>query len=213
VRADLLRTLGLDPGRLRRIYNGVKPLPASAAPPNFDAPYLLCVGSLQPHKNLARLIAAWRAVKAEFPGLELRVVGRPQPRFARDAALPALLATPGVKVLGYLDDRALADAYRGATLFCYPSLDEGFGLPLLEAMSLGTPVLTSNISCLPEIAGGNAIFVDPLSEESLAAGIREALKMPENALAERIARAREWAARFTWETAAREYLALYEDLA
>jgi glycosyltransferase involved in cell wall biosynthesis len=80
-------------------------------------------------------------------------------------------------------------------------------------MSLGTPVLTSNVSCLPEIAGGNAIFVDPLSEESLAAGIREALRMPENARTERIARAREWAARFTWETAAREYLALYEELA
>jgi glycosyltransferase involved in cell wall biosynthesis len=213
VRDDLLRTLGLDPARLRRIYNGVRPLPASATAPNSDAAYLLCVGSLQPHKNLARLIAAWRLVKAEFPGLELRVVGRPQPRFARDAALPELLATPGVKVLGYLDESALADAYRGAALFCYPSLDEGFGLPLLEAMSLGTPVLTSNVSCLPEIAGGNAIFVDPLSEESLAAGIREALRMPENARTERIARAREWAARFTWETAAREYLALYEELA
>jgi glycosyltransferase involved in cell wall biosynthesis len=213
VRADLLRTLGLDPGRVRRIYNGVKPLPVSAAPPSSDAPYLLCVGSLQPHKNLARLIAAWRAVKAEFPGLELRVVGRPQPRFARDSALPELLATPGVKVLGYLDERALADAYRGAALFCYPSLDEGFGLPLLEAMSLGAPVLTSNVSCLPEIAGGNAIFVDPLSEESLAAGIREALQMAAGVREERVARARGWAASFTWETAGREYLALYEELA
>lgn len=213
VRADAERTLGLEPRRLRRIYNGVKPLPASDTAPPVGVPYLLCVGSLQPHKNLARLIAAFREVRRDFPGLELRVVGRPQPRFAKDAALPGLLATPGVKILGYLDERALAAAYRAATLFCYPSLEEGFGLPLLEAMSAGAPVLTSSVSCLPEIAGGHAVFVDPLSVESIAGGMRAALRVPPDERAKRIAHAREWAARFSWNAAALEYLALYEELA
>jgi glycosyltransferase involved in cell wall biosynthesis len=213
VRNDAERSLGLDPVRLRRIYNGVKPLPEAGAGTHGGTPYLLCVGSLQPHKNLARLVAAFREVRCDFPELELHVVGRPQPRFARDSALPGLLATPGVKVLGYLDEAALADAYRHAALFCYPSLEEGFGLPLLEAMSAGTLTLTSRASCLPEIAGGHAILVDPLSVESIAAGVREALRMPNIEKEARLARAREWAARFSWEVAAREYLALYEELA
>jgi glycosyltransferase involved in cell wall biosynthesis len=212
VRADALRTLHLRPERVVRIYNGVKPLALSATPVPPAAPYLLCVGSLQPHKNLARLIRAYRLVQAELPELELHVVGRPQPRFAEAPELPALLETPGVKILGYLSEQQLGDAYRAAALFCYPSLEEGFGLPLLEAMTAGTLALTSNASCLPEIAGGHAILVDPLSVESLAAGIREALRIPPAARAIRLAAARAWAARFSWQAAAREYLAIYEEL-
>jgi glycosyltransferase involved in cell wall biosynthesis len=210
--ADTKRTLGISDTALRRIYNGVKPLSLSPEPPPVERPYLLCVGSLQPHKNLARLIRAYRLVQAEFSELELRVVGRPQPRFAANPELPGLLETPGVKVLGYLTERELGDAYRGAELFCYPSFEEGFGLPLLEAMTAGTLTLTSNASCLPEIAGGHSALVDPKSDESLAAGIRSVLKLPPAERAERIAKGREWAAKFSWQNAARDYLALYREL-
>ncbi len=213
VERDAARTLRLPVDRLRRVYNGVKPLALSPGPVPPGPRYLLCVGSLQPHKNLARLIRAFQAVRDEFPGLELHVVGRPQPRFSGDPALPGLLASPGVRILGYLSEQELGDAYRAAALFCYPSLEEGFGLPLLEAMTAGTLTLTSNASCLPEIAGGHSILVDPLSVESLAEGLRAGLRLNETERAARLAPAREWAACFTWAAAAEAYLALYDELA
>jgi Glycosyltransferase len=209
---DARRTLRIPPERLRRVYNGAKPLELSPDPPAVPAPYLLCVGSLQPHKNLARLIEAYRLLKPGFPSLELHVVGRPQAGFSSDPRLPDLLATPGVRILGYLSERELGDAYRGAKLFCYPSMEEGFGLPLIEGMAAGTLTLTSNASCLPEIAGGHSILVDPRSVESIAGGIRMALEMPDGERARRLEEAREWSARFSWQTAAREYLAIYEEL-
>jgi glycosyltransferase involved in cell wall biosynthesis len=209
---DARRTLGFKEPQLRRIYNGVKPLSLSPEPIIPERPYLLCVGSLQPHKNLSRLIQAYRQVKAGIPDLELRVVGRPQPRFAKDPALPDLLETPGVKILGYLSERELGDAYRGAALFCYPSFEEGFGLPLLEAMTAGTLALTSDASCLPEIAGGHATLIDPGSVESIASGIRHALSLSPSERADRVARSRQWAATFSWQSAAREYLRLYREL-
>lgn len=209
---DTRRTLRIPPQRLRRVYNGAKPLALSAEPPAVTAPYILCVGSLQPHKNLPRLIEAYRVLKAHFPALELHVVGRPQAGFSSDPRLPDLLATPGVRILGYLSEQELGDAYRGAELFCYPSMEEGFGLPLIEGMNAGTLTLTSNASCLPEIAGGHSILVDPRSVESIANGIRMALEMPVEERSRRLEAAREWAARFSWQAAAREYLAIYEEL-
>lgn len=209
---DTRRSLRIRPDRLRRIYNGAKPLALSDEPPPVDMPYILCVGSLQPHKNLPRLIEAYRIVKSTFPDLELRIVGRPQAGFSADPRLPGLLATPGVRILGYLSEQELGDAYRGAELFCYPSMEEGFGLPLIEAMTAGTLTLTSDASCLPEIAGGHSLLIDPRSVDSIAAGIRHALEMPGDERTRRLVEAREWAARFTWKSAAREYLAIYEEL-
>ncbi len=212
VRDDVQRTFRAPDAAMRMVYNGVKPLALSPGPPAPDKPYLLCVGSLQPHKNLARLIRAYRLVKADYPDLELHVVGRPQPRFAANPELPALLGTPGVRVLGYLSEQQLGDAYRGAELFCYPSLEEGFGLPLLEAMTAGTLTLTSDASCLPEIAGGHSALVDPASDESVAEGIRRVLGLTPEQRAECVANGREWAAKFTWQAAARDYLAIYREL-
>lgn len=205
--------LGIAEPKLRMIYNGVKPLKSSAVAKSGGGRRLLCVGSLQPHKNLPRLIRAFQRLQAEFPDLELHVVGRPQPRFARDPELPRLLESRGIKLLGYLSEEALADAYVHSAVFCYPSLEEGFGLPILEAMSAGTLVVTSNLSCLPEIAGGKAFLVDPFSVEAIADGLRRALALDQSKRASMVADGRDWAQRFSWQRAADEYLKIYSELA
>ena len=205
--------LAIPGENLRMVYNGVKPLRSNDGKMPAGGRRLLCVGSLQPHKNLCRMIRAFQQLRLEFTDLELHVVGRPQPRFAKDPELPCLLESPGVKVLGYLSEEALADAYRNSAVFCYPSLEEGFGLPILEAMSVGAIVVTSEVSCLPEIAGGRAILVDPFSVEAIAGGVRRALALDATTRAERVAKGRDWARQFTWQRAAEAYLKIYSELA
>jgi glycosyltransferase involved in cell wall biosynthesis len=210
VEKQIAETLKIPASRLRMVHNGVKTLaaPASAGPP----PYVLCVGSLQPHKNLARIIRAFQQARANHPALELRIVGRPQSQFTADPDLPGLLESPGVRTLGYLSDAELAAAYRDAAVFCYPSIEEGFGLPMLEAMTLGAPVITSNTSCLPEIGGDAALYVDPFSVEEIAGRIREALAWTPARREAVIARGYARAAEFSWKAAASKYLAIYHEL-
>ncbi len=140
VRDQTAEILHVPDSRLSMIYNGVKALTATAP---REGSYLFGAGSLQPHKNLVRLIRAFLLIRADYPGLELLVAGRPQPRFTANPDLAGLLSSPGVRLTGYLTEEELANAYAGARAFCFPSLEEGFGLPLLEAMTLGCPVLTS----------------------------------------------------------------------
>jgi glycosyltransferase involved in cell wall biosynthesis len=213
VRGQILEHLHLPADKVRRIYNGVTAQTGTAGESTtaIRAPYILCVGSLQPHKNLPRLIRAYQQLRAELPEMELWVVGRPQPRFSEQPELTDLLKSPGVKLLGYLSETDLMAAYRYAQVFCYPSLEEGFGLPLLEAMQQGTLVVASNVSCLPEIAGPAAELVDPFSEAAIAKGLRNALSLSEAERHKRLAQGRTWADRFPWQNAASEYLALYEE--
>lgn len=211
VRRKAIRSLSLPAERVRVIYNGVKPLPAAPRADN-PAPYILCVGSLQPHKNLSRTIEAWKLVRRKRPALELWVVGRKQSGFRDTSGDQALLNQPGITVLGYVTEAKLARAYAGAGAFVYPSLEEGFGLPVLEAMEAGTPVITSNCSCLPEIAGGAAELVDPTSSESIAAAIEKVIGWSESEREVVVARGRERVKQFSWSTAAREYIALYHEL-
>ena len=198
--------------RLRMIYNGSKSLALPDDNTTAAGPYLLCVGSIPPHKNLARLIEAYQLVRTDYPDLELKVVGRPVAQSGRDDKLSQLLSAPGVRVLGYLSEADLARAYAGTRVFCYPSLEEGFGLPILEAMSADAPVVTSNVSCLPEIAGDAAVLVDPHRVESIAEGIREVLQWSPEEKARRVAAGRRRAAQFSWSAAADAYLALYREV-
>jgi len=212
VRTEAGERLGIEQERLRRVYHGVRFPSGEEAFAHSDVPYLLCVGSLQPHKNLARLILAFRFLRERNPRLELWIAGRPQAGFSDMPDLEELLDTPGLQVLGYLADEELRAAYANALVFCYPSLAEGFGLPMLEAMACGAPVLASNVSCLPEIAGGHAELVDPLSIHAIAEGIQAILDFTPEQRAERVRGARAWAAGFTWRAAASAYLAIYREL-
>jgi len=197
-----------SPESIRMIHDGVKPL---KAPHPWCGNYLFAAGSLQPHKNLARLIKAFQLLSPSYPGLELIVAGRKQIPFTADSELSGLMKTPGLRFTGYLSDKELANAYAGAKAFCFPSLEEGFGLPVLEAMSLGCPVLTSNTSCLPEIAGP-ALQVDPYSVEAIARGLHHLLELTATERVQLITAGKSWSERFSWEDSAKKYLALYSEL-
>ena len=164
-----------------------------------DGPYLLCVGTVEPRKNLARLLEAWPAVRAARPDLRLVVAGAtgaPQV-FGRRDSMPA---GPDIVFAGRVGDDHLPGLYSGAELTVYPSLYEGFGLPPLESMACGTPVVVSSAAALVEVAGGVGTVVDPLDVEAIAGGIVEAL-----AADDRPARAQAClrrAAQYSWDRTA-----------
>lgn len=211
VRDQAEKVLRIPATRLRVIPNGLVPLPP-ANPYRSAVPFIFCVGSYQPHKNLVRLIDAHRQLRKQFGDLELWIAGLPEKRFRVDEALEQRLRFPGVRRLGFLTPEELSAHYQGAELFCYPSIEEGFGLPILEAMSLGTPVVTSNTSCLPETAGDAALLVDPRSVESLTQGMDKVLRMlpPERETLRQ--KGRDRAQLFAWGVAALEYLRLYHEV-
>lgn len=162
-----------------------------------ERPYVLAVGTLEPRKNLPRLIEAFAALPTELrDGHELVLVGGSG--WQDDDTLAAIGRHSFVSTTGHVDDDLLPQIYRGATLFAYPSLYEGFGLPVVEAMAAGVPVLTSDVSSLPEVAGEAAVYVDPRDVRSITDGLARALGDAE--LRARLARAgRERAASFSWD--------------
>jgi glycosyltransferase involved in cell wall biosynthesis len=176
-----------------------------AAKHGIDYPYVLAVGTFEPRKNLARLVEAFAAVPASVrDGCRLVLAGG---RGWSNAELEAVLGRHGrdVRVLGYVPDDDLPGLYAGATAFAYPSLAEGFGLPVAEAMAAGTAVLTSNRSSLPEVAGDAAVLVDPTDEEAISAGLERLLS--DGDLRRRLAaRGRARAQELTWDRAARRTL-------
>lgn len=169
--------------------------------------YVLYVGSLAPRKNLARLLQAWKLVSPLHPDTSLVLVGAASHVF-RDAGLHNLPSS--VMATGYVAEDQLAAVYGGAQVLVFPSLYEGFGLPVLEAMACGTPVMTSNVTSMPEVAGDAALLVDPYSEESMADGLQKLLSdapLRAQLAARGLARAKE----FTWDrTAATTWKLLHE---
>ncbi|HEY4095221.1 MAG TPA: glycosyltransferase family 1 protein [Baekduia sp.] len=208
-RTDLVRRFPNVAGRALTI-----PLAADAsfgAPvarpghPSLDAPYVLAVGTLEPRKNLEALIAAWVALDPAVRGERLlALVG---PRGWDDAPILTAARDAGARLLGRVSEDELRALYAGADAFAYPSRYEGFGLPVLEAMAAGAPVLTSDVSSLPEVAGDAALLVDPLDTAAIGAALRRILDEPGLA-AELRTRGRAQAARFSWERTARETLAV-----
>jgi glycosyltransferase involved in cell wall biosynthesis len=173
--------------------------------------YVLCVGGLEPRKNLPMALRAFERVIAREPDCELVIVGPPGWRnheFTRRLAQ----TTGRVRLTGFLPDADLADLYRGATCFLYPSLGEGFGLPVAEAMACGAPVVTSDRGSVPEVAGGGATIVDPEDEEATSEAILRVLRDAEFA-AELSRKGRQRAALLTWERCARLTANVYRELA
>jgi glycosyltransferase involved in cell wall biosynthesis len=188
---ELLELLEVPAERIRVIPNGVDPV-FRADGPCAEGDYVLAVGTLEPRKNLEAAVAA-----ARLAGIELRVAG---------AAGWGGVAAPGW--VGEPDDEELAALYRGARCLIFPSLYEGFGLPILEAMACGTPVVTSNSGAMAEVAGGAGVLVDPLDPESIAAGIATATARRDELVAAGLARA----AIYTWAAAADRAEALWREL-
>jgi glycosyltransferase involved in cell wall biosynthesis len=177
---------------------------------NISRPYILYVGSIQARKNLARLLEAYAQLRRWSSKWTLVVVGarkwKSSPVYA---ALERLGMSEAVNFTGFVEDEDLPALYNGADLFVFPSLYEGFGLPVLEAMACGTPVVTSNASSLPEVAGEAALLVDPYNVEEIAAAMRRVLEDPDLAqeLREKgLARAKQ----FSWERTARQTIEVYK---
>ncbi len=216
-RRDILRSLlrGLRrPPALAVIGEGVSPRftpdPARPHPAPGAARKIFWVGRPDPYKNLTGLLRAFAELRrrAAFP-VELRLAGAMDPRYPEAPRLAREMGVADAVVwLGYLTDAQLLAEYRQADVFALPSLYEGFGLPVLEAMACGTPVVCSNCASLPEVAGDAALLVDPRDGAALARALLRPLTEPALA-AELAARGLTRARQATWEETARRTLAAY----
>ncbi len=193
---ELVELLGTPEEKIRVVPNGVSRL-FSPDGPAEAGDYVLAVGTLEPRKNLARLAEATQRL-----GVELRVAGDAG---WGDVRLDGNL----IRRLGRVSDDELARLYRGARCLAYPSLEEGFGIPIVEAMASGTPVVTSRGGATEEIAGGAAVLVDPLDPASIAAGIEEAASRRDELVRLGLERARA----FDWTETARRTADVYREAA
>ena len=189
--AELERLLGIRPESIAVVPHGIDTA-FTADGPRSDGDYVLAVGTLEPRKNLRRTIEA-----AKRLGAELRVAGAPGWGGV----------DVGVHWHGRPGDEELAMLYRGARCVVYPSLYEGFGLPVLEAMACGAPVVTSSGGATEEVAGGAAVLVDPVDVAGIAAGIEEAASRRDELRARGLERARH----FSWDEAARRTQDVYRE--
>jgi glycosyltransferase involved in cell wall biosynthesis len=198
---DILHYFNVPPEKIEVVYNalderfGAEPRPEEIARVRerfqLDHGFVLYAGNIKPHKNLVRLIDAFEGLRSAVHKYKLH---------------------KHVRFLGFLSDETLAVLYRLAAVFVFPSLYEGFGLPPLEAMASGTPVVTSNVSSLPEVAGDAAVLVDPYDAMDIKDGIKRVLTDPALAAEMRrkgLLRARE----FSWERSVARTLEIYRETA
>jgi glycosyltransferase involved in cell wall biosynthesis len=215
-RNDVVELLDVDPGKIDVVYEGPGSRPSADPEPEDalrsryslgDAPIVLSVSAHRPHKNIERLIEAVARIEEPsvlvIPGYET-----PWEEELQSGARRAGAETR-VRFLGWVSDAELEGLYKAATCLAFPSLAEGFGLPVLEAMIRGLPVACSDATSLPEVAGEAALYFDPLDAGAMAEAIASLLR--DQGLRERLAAAgRERAAGFTWSRAARGTIACYE---
>jgi glycosyltransferase involved in cell wall biosynthesis len=222
-RADLMETFGVDGKKIEVIYNGVEDVFRRRLPEEeierwlhslgLKRPYLLFVGNPKPHKNLDTVVQAYARARqlAPFDAPLICVGNRSGSEFKIRQRAEHLGIGDQVRLLGHVAQEALPAIYQGATLFLYPTLYEGFGLPVIEAMASGTAVITSNTSALKEIAQSYALLVDPLDIPAMAKAIAQCMAEPEH----RAALARLGLRRaqdFRWEKTARQTLGVYRSV-
>ncbi len=205
-KAGLVERFGADPDRVDVVPHAARVLP-TVEPARFERPTLLAVGTLEPRKNLSRVMEAVGRVRARGIEVDLVVVGARG--WLDDEILAAAGATLGVRVEGAVDDARLAALYGGATALVYPSLGEGFGLPVVEAMAASLPVVTSAATTCAEIAGAAALLVDPYDVESIADALTRVVT-DDSLRVDLAARGRVEAARYTWAATAEGTRACYQ---
>ncbi|MGI6380010.1 MAG: glycosyltransferase family 4 protein [Anaerolineae bacterium] len=221
-REDVIELLDVAPERVHVIYAGVDerfaPQPAEAVREvtsrhGLRTPYLLAVGTLQPRKNYPILMQAFAALRkrASLPHTLAIVGGRGWLTEEIDATIARLGLEDQVQLLGFAPDADLPALYTGASLLAFPSLYEGFGLPALEAMACGTPVVGSTAPSLPEVCGDAALLVDPTDATGLADALERVL-IDEELAHTLVSRGRRRAAQFRWEDAAANLLSVYRQV-
>jgi glycosyltransferase involved in cell wall biosynthesis len=220
---DILRFVDIKPEKIDVIYNAYD-LRFTVEPREEDVSrvreryqlqdeFVLYAGNVKPHKNLERLIEAFHLVRRRgLDHLKLVLIGDEISRYAAlRRAVHRHQLHQYVRFLGYMPEETLAVMYRLAGVFVFPSLYEGFGLPPLEAMASGTPVVTSNVSSLPEVAGDAAVLVDPYDPNAIANGIYQVLtdsQFRRDLLARGAVRARQ----FSWEQSVRRVREIYREV-
>jgi glycosyltransferase involved in cell wall biosynthesis len=231
-RKDVEQLAGVAPHRLRLVYNA--PDPGFLAPDGPGAaderrrimeryqiqyPFLLYAGNIRRHKNIPRLVEAFAVVREQlathpvYHDLRLVIIGDTISQFpaVRQSVIRSRVEQV-VRFLGFVPFETLRCFYQSAAAFVFPSRYEGFGLPPLEAMACGAPVVTSNVSSLPEVVGDAAILVNPENVFDIVRGIRDAL-LDETLRASLICRGREQASRFSWSRTAHQVLEIYREAA
>jgi glycosyltransferase involved in cell wall biosynthesis len=202
-RSDLLHFYQADPSRVFAIHSGLGTHPPCTEVDGLPPRYVLFVSTIEPRKNLDTLLDAFEKLRASgaYKG-SLVVVGKVG---WKSKGIVARLRRPGIVHLDYLDAARLATVYRNAEVFVMPSIYEGFGFPLLEAMAHGVPTIAARSSSLPEIGGDAALYFEPMDAGELQTRLRSVLE--EKPLREAlIARGRERAAQFRWDRAAKQTL-------
>lgn len=221
IRSEIEQFLDVDPSKLRLIYEAVDH--SVFTPGNTEAararvarygvvkPFVLFVSSLWPYKNCDGLLRGWAQARTRLPERQLVIVGAPRDERYRaqlGELATALGIADGVRFVGAVSLEETVDFYRAAEVFVYPSLNETFGLPILEAMACGCPVVTSDVSAMPEIAGGSAVLCQPTSPASIAEAILQAAASGGRLRDDGIRRA----ARFTWGATAAATLDVYREV-
>lgn len=219
---DLIELMGMDPARIRVVYPAVDDtfarsnqagVAAVRARHDIGGPYILSLGTLQPRKNYVRLIEAFRILKdtSDIPH-RLVIGGGPgwlyEPIYE---TIETLGLQDEVRMLGYVDEGDLPALYTGADVFCFPTLYEGFGIPVLEAMACGTPVVASNTSSLPEAAGDAALLMSPTDTEAMAEALGRVITdtdLREHLIQSGLVQCQ----RFSWSDSARDLHMAYMDL-
>ena len=225
-RRDVHDALGIPADRIRLVYNAPNPdffRPAAGERARIleryqiDYPFLLYAGNIRPQKNIPRLVEAFAVAREHlsrhpvYRDLHLIIIGDEISRYpsVRRAVIQTRVEKT-VRFLGFVPFEALRIFFESAALFVFPSLYEGFGLPPLEAMATGTPVVASNVSSLPEVLGDAALLVNPENVFEIARAIQEAL-LDEDLRGELIAKGKAQAARYSWDRTAREVLEVYRE--
>ncbi len=219
---DLIDLYGIQPERVVVLLSGVDPIFRPIHSAKFistqkkyqigECPYIFAVGTVQPRKNYARLIEALSILRSR--GLEIDLVIAGGKGWLEDpiyAALDQFSMRPYVHFIGFATDDDLPILYSHALCSVFPSLYEGFGLPILEAMACDTPVITSNLSSMPEVAGDAAVLINPYDVEDIAKGIQSVVE-DSNLRQSLVQKGRERVKLFTWEKSAQQLLQIYQQL-
>jgi glycosyltransferase involved in cell wall biosynthesis len=208
---DVMDHFRVESSRVHVIHNGLTPLPAPLPGEEREPPYMLAIGTVEPRKGLPDLVAAFDRIADSIPDVRLKIAGPPGwGEEALAASLRSARHSDRMQRIGWSDDRSSLIA--GARLLAYPSLYEGFGLPPLEAMSLGVPVVATTAGAIPEVVGDAAVLVAPSDVTALAEAL---LAVAEDAATRQrlIALGKERVHLFSWQRAGQQLALLYRTLA
>lgn len=208
---DLMEILQVGPQKIHVVRHGVKDRGRALDHRVHERPYFLAVGTVEPRKNFGRLIQAYQRLAGRLRELpDLVIAGRWGWMYDETVGLPGKLGVAEkVKFLQYVSEDTLTTLYRDAVAMIYPSLYEGFGLPVIEAMQAGTPVVTTNRGALAELGGDLLWRVDPLDVENIANAMLAVMSATDDVL-ERAKKAQAWTGQLTWENAAQRTREVYQ---